>query len=552
MAKKGPCRGSLLLLAALAGILAACVSAPRGGRLVPAASPENGRLVPAKSEGSGGSSGKLTAASSKGLKIVSDPADAEVYVNGNLVGRTPLDITTLDKGRYHVEIRKSGYEPAIAWIDYSGDSMLYQVTLKQITGFLSLSISPEGSIALIEGSTAEPGVIELPVGSYTLTARCFGYAGQSIQFLILPYATVSVSLTLEPVDFSITRLSIPRPTVNPDDPGMLGMLEASLEVTGPGKAAVSVFDASSVEVYGEDLSPFTTWKYDYTWDCVSSGGTPLPDGVYRLVLTGVGSDGVHSSREQTFHIDRTVRKTVRSSWSGSSGLMYAPSAEVLPDGGMQFGAMGVAGIVGTAEFSAPVQLYLRMGVGGSLEMDLQCGFIAGDTVPFTAGVSVRYPLARAAGGQGFSAAVEAKLSAQVNPLYGVFASDILSNFTGLSIGLPLQLNLGPAGILADAGIIASLWSPYDPLIPPAFAFTAWGYVRAGLLLDLKTVSGGISFCARTGGFLSDPLSLPAPYHAAAEIHWLIPGTHAVISGAAIGEIHDEIDFYAGLGFGLIY
>jgi hypothetical protein len=50
------------------------------------------------------------------------------------------------------------------------------------------------------------------------------------------------------------------------------------------------------------------------------------------------------------------------------------------------------------------------------------------------------------------------------------------------------------------------------------------------------------------------LSIAVPFQAAAEVHWLVPGTHVVLSGIGMGEIEDFENFYflGGLGFGLIY
>ncbi len=492
---------------------------------------------------------------SKGLQIVSDPGDAEVFLNGNLVGRTPLVIEKLEKGRYQVEIRKNGYETVITWIDFPGDSMLFQTTLVMITGYLQLSADPAGSILSIDGGTVNQGVLELPIGSYTVLARAFGFGDQRVDFVILPRSMTSVDITLEPVEFSITRMSALDSTINPDDPGMLAILEISFSVTGPGTGEVSVFDASSNMVYRQELPPFTTWDYSFTWDCKGAEGQSLGDGEYRFVLSGQEADaGPQDSEELVFRLDRTVRKTLRNVWSGSSGLMYAPSAEVLPDGGVQLAMLGAAGLLGTPLFRAPFQLTTRIGLGGSFELDVSGGFIFSESSPFFLGAAGRFPLLRASAGQGFAAAVEAKASFQYNPLVGVLTTDTLSNFTGFSVGFPIQYTLGPASILASASLIATLWNPYDTGEPPSVGFSSWAYFRGGILLDFGSVSGGISASARTAPFTSDSPAMAVPFQAAAEINWLLPRTHIVLSAIAMGEIEDLANFYllGGFGFGLIY
>jgi hypothetical protein len=546
-------RTALLCLAPILIAVASCATVS-GGTLAKVTAAEKGDAGPKKTVQQATQSISKPSAS-KGLQIISDPDGAEVFLNGNLVGNTPLVLEKLEKGRYQIEIRKNGYETVISWIDFPGDSMLYQTALVMITGYLSLSVAPPGSIVSIDGGTVNQGVLELPIGSYSVLARAFGFGDQRMEFVILPRSMTSVDITLEPVDFAITKLSALRSTLNPDDPGMLGILEISFSVSGPGDGEISVFDVSSNVVYRHELSPFTTWDYSYTWDCKGTEGRPLPDGEYRFVLSGLDADsGAQDSEELVFRMDRTVRKTLRTVWSGSSGLMYAPSADVLPDGGIHLAMLGAAGLLGTPLFRAPVQLTMRLGLGGSFELDVNGGFIFSESAPFFLGAAGRFPLVRASGGQGFSAVVDAKASFQYNPLIGVLATDTLSNFTGLSVGLPLQYTLGPASILASASVIVTLWNPYDAGVPTSIGFSSWAYFRGGVLLDFGSVSGGISASARTAPFTSGSVAVATPFQAAAEAHWLIPGTHLVLSGVVMGEIEDYENFYflEGIGFGLIY
>jgi hypothetical protein len=82
------------------------------------------------------------------------------------------------------------------------------------------------------------------------------------------------------------------------------------------------------------------------------------------------------------------------------------------------------------------------------------------------------------------------------------------------------------------------------------------YVRAGVLLDLGSVTAGISASTRTqqlpGGYAF--LSSPIPFEAGAEIHWLVPGTRLVVSGIFAGEYQDSNNYYfmGGAGLGFLY
>lgn len=44
------------------------------------------------------------------LDIITTPRDAEVYVNGNFIGHTPLLLTGLPEGNHLVEIKKDGHK----------------------------------------------------------------------------------------------------------------------------------------------------------------------------------------------------------------------------------------------------------------------------------------------------------------------------------------------------------------------------------------------------------------------------------------------------------
>lgn len=48
--------------------------------------------------------------STDGVSFSSDPSGAKVYVNGNLLGTTPVQLELKSKNSYTIEFRKEGYE----------------------------------------------------------------------------------------------------------------------------------------------------------------------------------------------------------------------------------------------------------------------------------------------------------------------------------------------------------------------------------------------------------------------------------------------------------
>ncbi len=490
----------------------------------------------------------------KGLQIVTDPDNAEVYLNGAFQGRTPLVIKDLGKGSYRLQLRKVGYEEVTSWIDFPGDFMLFQTPLTRITGFIRLAVSPQNAEAMLGGKRVFPGLLEIPVGTYRLLVRAFGFSEYSESIEVSQKDVKDIDVSLTPVLFSFTRIQVGKKTVNPDNPGILGAVEMGFSVSGPGTGELSIFNSDSRMVFHDTLTAFSAWNYRYVWLPKDSSGGDLPDGDYRVLFSGTGENsGNRDEKETALRIDRGLREAPRSLWSGSAGLLYAPTSEILPDASYQLSFLGVAGS-SDSDFQAPVQFSARFGLGDLLEIDGVAATILSGSTPFSLGVAARYPLVKAAPRYGFGMAVEAKAAFQLNPTVGVLTTDVFSNFSGLSVGFPLSFTLGPVSLLADISAIASLWRPFDDSTPPDSALVSWLYLRGGLLLDLGEFSGGISFSARTRPFADGAFSFSEPFQTGLEAHWLIPGTHLVFTGALLVDFEgiSDASVMCGGGLGFIY
>ncbi len=495
----------------------------------------------------------LPAEGKKGLEVDSNPSNVEVILDNEYRGRTPLLIDSIGEGRHLLVLQKDGYYSVARWIDYSGDYMLYEATLLRITGFVSLSVSPPETVVTIGDTSVSPGFSEMPVGSYSVLARAFGYADYRGTTSILEKSLTPLDIVLSPVPFDFTRLLAVRSVVNPDNPGVLGSIELVFSVTGPGEGRLSVFDSSSREVFTDRLSEFNTWDQSYRWNCTDNDGRALPDGAYRIVLMGKGGQPeVEASREIEMRIDRSVRVAPRSLWSGAAGLLYAPSAEVLPAGAFQSELIAAA-FREVPTFRTPVALGVRVGLSGGVELDFLADIVLSDAgAPFGGSLSARYSVASARGPVGFAAAVQGKVSIQYDPAAGVLLSDTMANFTGISLGVPVQLSAGPVSFLAGFDLVASLWEPMASDRDPRM--TTWLYLRAGLLLDFGQIVGGLSVSARTSPLFVSPFGIGLPVQAGAEIRWLIPNSHLLLSGVLVTEASGLADLYlmGGGGLGFLY
>lgn len=498
--------------------------------------------------------------SKQGLEIVTDPDNAEVWIDGAFRGLSPYIAEDLPRGWHKIMLRKTGYYETSGWADFESDYMLYQASLVQMIGYLQISVSPQNSIVSVGGQEISPGLNTLAVGDYLLRVRSFGYSDYQESITIQEKSVTTLSVSLQPAEFSISSFSVPKPGINPDNPGLLGVLDVNLFVTGPGTGELRILNEGSVEVFSKALPEFTTWDQSFSWNVRDSSGNALPDGTYTLAVKAQG-DGSETQieRETAIRVDRTLKIAPRSMWSGSAGLLYAPVAEVLPAGDFQVSFLG-AGIAAGAAFQAPVQLGARIGVGESIEVDASAGLIISSVAtPFAASVSAKWNLLSPHGSYGTSTAVLAKLAVQYNPSApggGVLMTDTFANFTGLSIEMPFQLTLGAMNLMLSAGATGSLWYPYrvNPDNTPTQGAVGWLYLRGGAMLEAGSLMVGISASTRTeplpGGIAF--LSSPIPFQLGAEAHWLIPGTRLLVTVMLAGEYEDSDNYYFMGGGGLSF
>jgi hypothetical protein len=467
-----------------------------------------------------------------GLEIVTTPDGAEVWINNRYEGTTPLLIQDLAKGTYRLLLAHAGYHETLVWLDYPGGPMRYEVTLDPIVGFVQIDVSPRGAEVTLNGSQLADGITPVPVGFYDVAVRAFGYTEWHGHIEVFENVVTPITVDLEPAVFSISPPSFNRTVVNPDNPGVLGTVAAGFTVTGPGSGAATVFDAGGREVHREELPRFSTWSQRWSWRPTDA----VPDGAYTLVVSGLGSDGSESRQESPFTIDRTARIALRSTWSGGSGLLYAPVAESLPEGSFQASLVAIA-YSDNSVLQAPVQLSLRAGLGANLELDASAGAIlTGATPPIFGSVSLRWVFARSSGPIGFSTALEGKAALQGVPGTGYLTTDTFANFSGLSLGIPMELRVGTLIVLAEPAIITSAWQvDYESAPVWAASPASWMYWRAGLMLDTGSFVVGAS-----ASFRSEPLPyglfvIDLPFQAGVEAHWLIPDTHIIVGAAVAGE-----------------
>jgi hypothetical protein len=334
-------------------------------------------------------------------------------------------------------------------------------------------------------------------------------------------------------------------------------------VTAPGSGTVTILRGDGTEVWTRRVGPFQTWEQSISWSGVDEKGEVLPNGEYTVVVSGSAeaADGASDRLRTTVQVSSAARIRYRSLWSGSSGALYAPVSGVLPAGSVQVSALA-AGHAGSVEGSAvvrvPTQLAARFGLGADLELDL-----IGTAYLYNQSARNRYQASATLKWDAW--ALENAVTLRTGALlHGTLhtrtaadtlaAPDTLTDFAGISLAAPLELQIGSLRWLLAPELH---WGPaavsYGVPTPEDEQAALWAYGRTGFLLDIDSLSLGLSAAFRTKplaqGFQFDP-----PLAAGAELHWLIPETFLEVSAMLGAEISAIDDYYlmGGGGLGIIY
>ena len=113
------------------------------------------------------------------VNVLSDPAGAEVTVNGIVRGETPILVREIPRGRAVVKFRLDGFDEEVRELAINaGDVQTLSVSLKGQPGTLRLSSVPEGARFYVNDEPRGRGPLAIPglkPGDYTIRAEMDGY-----------------------------------------------------------------------------------------------------------------------------------------------------------------------------------------------------------------------------------------------------------------------------------------------------------------------------------------------------------------------------------------
>ena len=113
------------------------------------------------------------------IDISSEPAGAEVTVNGIARGKTPVKVTEVPRGRAVVKFRLEGFEEEVRELAINaGDVQTLPVVLKSLPGTLHLVSVPDGARFYVNDEARGKGPLAIPglkPGEYKVRAELEGY-----------------------------------------------------------------------------------------------------------------------------------------------------------------------------------------------------------------------------------------------------------------------------------------------------------------------------------------------------------------------------------------
>ena len=254
--------------------------------------------------------------------IIKANVEAEVYINGQYFGKTPVTTLDLGPGYYNLELRKSGYDTIKCRIyPRNRYTSIYEFEMEKVKGFINVKNAPTGSSIYIDGSRYSSFPVEVEPGSHTVKVRKFGYEDFSEYVSVANHETVSVYVRLQVAPFAITNFRISKSKINPDYTSGIGKSTFSFSVTNDGSATITVLDRYGNEVWEHKFSSFSTWDQSITWNGTTNYGEILPDGQYSVCLT---SDKFEDS--YPIKIDRSMLYPLSSFTPSGSGIGSLPCA----------------------------------------------------------------------------------------------------------------------------------------------------------------------------------------------------------------------------------
>ncbi len=138
---------------------------------------------------------------SSSLYIDVEPHGSRVILGGRYVGRTPLELGTLEAGLHHIRIEHDGYQELEQAVEVTAEGRsALTASLAQLMGEVRISAVPWGSLfvdgVLIAAESDHSHALELPVGVHRVRASHPALGSVERDIRILDGQTINIILDL--------------------------------------------------------------------------------------------------------------------------------------------------------------------------------------------------------------------------------------------------------------------------------------------------------------------------------------------------------------------
>lgn len=478
------------------------------------------------------------------LEIFSTPSEAWVYLEGNLVGSTPLALKDLKPSLYRLQVQKSGYRPQEFSVTLkTGVRTRIQLELEGVYGTLSLQNVPPECRVYVGGTPVTGKDVTLPEGRHRVVIQRFGYEDIVAQIMILPDKSTEIPLTWKRVPLEVSRFTVTPKRFNPENPGVQARI--SFRISGPAEMILCIQNLKGERVFEKTIPAPEVPFQRVHWDGRDGRGVPLPDGKYRIILQFRNRD-TSLELSQEIVIDRTIRNPLGTTYSGFAGLLFTPAMSLLDPGDLRISSL-ILGLLHSSQ-PEPSEALVHAGVsfaiseGVELTSTLSSFMEASDTPPdWIGGIGMQYRLPDLVPGI-LSLAVTGKGAYMSQPrAYG------FSPQGGLSLGAVLEVRHGFLGFLFAPELTLS---PIE-LQTLKDQMNLYGNLRGGCYIDVGVLQVGISsiLSVHIPNLQIDPI-----YHTGIEIHGKLPSLPFVLSLTTvfIQPSEGNLLVYMGGGIGALY
>ena len=488
------------------------------------------------------------------------PYQASITVNGRFAGTGTVTFSSTGFGQTAtVTVEARSYRPQTIQVSLWSQTETRDVVLDPIQGTLEVAGEDlKNAVITWGGASLSPGTNVVLVGDGTLLVRQFGYKDFTAPAAVGENQTTKVDVALTEAPFTLTALQGDRAWgLNPDSAPQFAVEHLSFQVSGPGHALLVLSDPKGKEVARWEFPRLTTWAQQAVWTGRDNDGTGLPDGRYRLTLTG-GAVGEGDTVKQSawLHIDRTQLDRDRASLGPGAGLLWTPTPEIVGPGTVQASTL----VLGHAEGDLshiPVSTSVRFSPVAGWEVFGQTTLRAWsdpslDSVYATFAVKNRLDLDLEKGGFRAAWLVGATAGSYFDTA-AIPATDFLTTFPALRAALPVSWTWGRWTLMVTPEADVSLAAPSTAYTSDwGTGWKTWGYLRGGLSFDPGWFSLAFSGAARTDVW-GRGLGFLAPAQLGLEARLPIPTTPATLTGYVSVSAYAPNDYawYGGVGLSFL-